>query len=311
MDSFGILEGSLLLVEEQFIFIRSFEFGAGIMLTALLAFFLLLLVSVVTSSHNADAFQTLVARFSFSKTVHGHVHVPSLETTSTSISSIHWWKDFAPPFRLPGEEEEEECECEWLPPDLQADITHFCFLVHGHRGFSKDLGYVQTAMRRVASIEKQKRLLQEDVSSGSSREEDSSTELPDLLRHDMIVHSVSCNEGKTTDGIARGGERLADEIVSVIRQEMETRHPIDPSEETNSIKEATISILGNSLGGVYGRYAIAKLAERCVQESPGCYILDGRFRLMMNVFCTTATPHLGIAGHTFLPLPRTAEIGVG
>jgi Putative serine esterase (DUF676) len=30
----------------------------------------------------------------------------------------------------------------------------------------------------------------------------------------------------------------------------------------------------------------------------------------LNIFCTTATPHLGISGHTFVTLPRRAEIGL-
>ena len=79
-------------------------------------------------------------------------------------------------------------------------------------------------------------------------------------------------------------------------------------------------MLGNSLGGLYSRYAIAKLKERCRESckqngteqaaSNDCYILDDAFAVHPNIFCTTATPHLGVAGHTFLPLPRRAEIGV-
>jgi hypothetical protein len=51
--------------------------------------------------------------------------------------------------------------------------------------------------------------------------------------------------------------------------------------------------------------------RHCTQDGKGsdaCWILDGRYRLHFNVFCTTATPHLGVSKHTFLPIPRKAEI---
>jgi hypothetical protein len=118
----------------------------------------------------------------------------------------------------------------------------------------------------------------------------------------MIVHAAVCNERKTTDGVKSGGERLVNEIIQVIRERMHGR----------KTKTITLSILGNSLGGIYGRYAIARLAEICEQaaDDPDVFILDEVYRIQCNVFCTTATPHLGVAGHTFLPIPRTAEIGV-
>jgi hypothetical protein len=118
----------------------------------------------------------------------------------------------------------------------------------------------------------------------------------------MIVHAALCNEGKTTDGVQPGGERLVNEMVQVIRENMRRRRT----------KSVTLSVLGNSLGGIYGRYAIARLADMCepAPDDPGVLVLDGEYRIRCNVFCTTATPHLGVAGHTFLPIPRTAEIGV-
>jgi hypothetical protein len=84
------------------------------------------------------------------------------------------------------------------------------------------------------------------------------------------------------------------------------------SESPVKMYDISISILGNSLGGLFGRYAIAKLIERhCVwNETTNVWILDGRFRLMLNIFCTTATPHLGVSRHTNVKIPRTAEIGV-
>jgi hypothetical protein len=126
----------------------------------------------------------------------------------------------------------------------------------------------------------------------------------------MVVHNAVCNEHRTKDGIRNGGDRLVKEMVEVIEAEMTKRQP-EPSND-DVIYDITISILGNSLGGLYGRYAIAKLVERhCVKESKeedACWIVDGKYRLHLNVFCTTATPHLGVSKHTYLPLPRSAEI---
>lgn len=135
------------------------------------------------------------------------------------------------------------------------DLTHFCFLVHGFRGHSRDLGYVKTAMKNTA-------------------------ELYNTTTTRLVLHSVSCNEKRTDDGVKSGGERLVQEMKDVM-----AKYPS---------KNITVSILGNSLGGLYARYAIARLEQT----------------IPFNVFCTTATPHLGIAGHTWLKIPRSAEIGI-
>jgi hypothetical protein len=324
-----------------------------IIMTAAAALFIFVLIAVVTSTNDVEAFRTAVRRFlkppdtttstttSATKTT---TPTPASSSSSPLDNSFRWWEELAPPFRLKSDVITEDDD---LLPEMDADITHFCFLIHGHRGLSKDLSYVQHVMRRVAATEKRKRWVQyqeqEDMASVSSSspipslssssslplqdaaaaavgggdsggdsdsgEEKEAPEVSDFLRHDMVVHSVCCNEGKTTDGVVKGGDRVVEEIMNVIRQEMEIRQSPEGA-KSGGIRDVTISILGNSLGGIYGRYAIAKLTERCKRESEGCYILDGKFRLMMNIFCTTATPHLGVAGHTFVPLPRSAEIGV-
>lgn len=230
-------------------------------------------------------------------------------STTPSITSLSFLNDLSPPFTATG------CAVEDLTSHVECpEVTHFCFLLHGHRGLSKDLTYMQVMMQRVAMTQKQQR--------------DS---------HDMVVHSSVCNEGKTTDGIQNGGERLVQEMREVILQEMIKRHAElllllaeeeeeviitknadmktserQPTTEHTKIYDLTLSILGNSLGGLFGRYAIAKLIERhCVWEAETkCWILDNRFRLHLNTFCTTATPHLGVSRHTYVKIPRTAEIGV-
>jgi hypothetical protein len=341
-------------------------------MTAATALFIFLLVAVVTTSTNSrntnnnnhvEAFRSVVQRFlkppaqSSKSPLNLKKSKKSLLSQAPQVSldnSMHWWDDLAPPFSFNsvnanGElmnDSERDTDNNLMNDsdlnnlDANADssqnyITHFLFLVHGHRGLSKDLSYVQTVMRRVAASEKRKRWLQhqqsqQSSSSGGKGEE--KEEAAEFLRHDMVVHSVCCNEGKTTDGVVKGGERLVDEIMDVIRQEMKTRQPKNDQKSSDDgssdtyddddvvLRNVTISILGNSLGGIYGRYAIAKLAEQCecqhetTNDENGSdnsyYILDNKFRLLLNIFCTTATPHLGVAGHTFLPLSRTAEIGV-
>lgn len=277
---------------------------------------------------------------------------------STSFD-LGFLKDLEPPF---------SCQVNLTSHLESPDVTHFCFLLHGHRGLSKDLTYMQIRMQQVAAAEKSKKLggqsdgeesqstppsptcsIRQDTAAASQEESAAAAASSDGSPvHDMVVHNSVCNEGKTTDGIRNAGDRLVNEMRQVIEDEMTKRHPeleaylkallasekqqeeedekeplSSPSsvesttstsqkEEVPKVYDITISILGNSLGGLYGRYAIAKLIERhCVLEPrTDCWILDGRFRLHLNIFCTTATPHLGVSRHTYVKLPRTAEIGV-
>lgn len=288
------------------------------------------------------------------------------------------------------------------------DVTHFCFLIHGHRGLSKDLAYMQTVMQRWVTVGRRKtqqarqeqQQQQQTASSITTSDGGDSTHINDngnnnnkkkkkkkninTKLHDLVVHNAVCNEGKTTDGVENGGNRLVEEMLQVIDTEMQRRHPelaaagatttttttvaasrggqknimnnnVDDEKENNDtngptstrtsadgiissnvdsdnnneidsdkeLYDITISILGNSLGGLFGRYAIAKLVERhCVRvekEVDGSrpssngrpmWILDGKYRVQLNIFCTTATPHLGVSGHTWVKIPRSAEIGV-
>lgn len=142
----------------------------------------------------------------------------------------------------------------------------------------------------------------------------------------FIVHNAKCNEGKTDDGIVNGGNRLADEILEVIGHEVEKKKSLASVNDENSMLDSpvdvTISLIGNSLGGLYTRYAIARLAETAEETplgddkttKPGDFYLVSfgktKIRLHFNVFCTTASPHLGCAEHTYFPIPRIAEKGI-
>lgn len=54
----------------------------------------------------------------------------SWENLSSNSSLKKSWQDLAPPFN-----QESPSQEEWNHTDQ--DVTHFCFLVHGHRGLSK------------------------------------------------------------------------------------------------------------------------------------------------------------------------------
>ena len=194
-----------------------------------------------------------------------------LDDSFTTLLPASWLDD---------DDDDEQWTHDPIVPEAQ--VTHFCFLLHGIHGLGKDLSYVRQGLRKVAHA------VQDPMA-------------------ELVVHSCVSNEGRTTDGIANNGQRVVEEMVQVIRESMELRQ----LNVTGKPKQITISLLGNSLGGLYGRYAIAELTERCeTTEDGGALLLDGLYRLEWNVFCTTAAPHLGLASFTFIPLPRTAEIGL-
>ena len=137
--------------------------------------------------------------------------------------------------------------------ECDSDIVHLIVLVHGWKGDSKEMGYMQHS------------LLRESEKHPSSR---------------FVVYSSTVNEGRTSDGIAAGGERLAAEVSDMIAS-----HRAD-----NNV--LTLSFVGNSLGGLYSRYALSKIDSSLVEPM---------------VFCTTATPHLGVHNHTYVRIPRSVE----
>ena len=233
---------------------------------------------------------------------------------------------------------------------------HFCFVVHGHQGRPADLSYIHDAIKSKAKEngsfvhvkssdwnastaagaaaaatgnhankrvrrEKRDRL---PSSESSKKKNGIIDDLEDTLaekeqtKGNLIVHNAACNEGKTSDGIIKGGERLVHEMLSVIRFEVMRKE--DRMQQEGASQQGhtdiTISVIGNSLGGLYGRYAIAHLAEILCEPTheanKACnyFLLDGCIRIHLNVFCSIACPHLGCAGFTYFPIPRTAEMAV-
>ncbi|XP_075514559.1 putative lipase YDR444W [Primulina tabacum] len=119
--------------------------------------------------------------------------------------------------------------------------------------------------------------------------------------HKVIVHRSECNSSTLTfDGVDRMGERLAEEVIDVIRRWHGVRK---------------ISFVAHSLGGLVARYAIGRLYELSAKTGstkfPGYgsheeINLSSQHRNQigglepMN-FITFATPHLGSRWHKQLP----------
>ena len=116
-----------------------------------------------------------------------------------------------------------------------------------------------------------------------------------ILPDKVIVHRSERNASMLTlDGVDVMGERLAEEVIEVIKQKPEVRK---------------ISFVSHSVGGLVARYAIGRLyrpprseneddpsANTCDENSRGTiYGLEA-----MN-FITVATPHLGSRGNKQVP----------
>jgi hypothetical protein len=135
-----------------------------------------------------------------------------------------------------------------------SDTVHLIVLVHGWKGDSKEMNYMKGSLLRQA---------EQHPSSGR-----------------FLVYASTVNQGQTSDGIAAGGSRLATEVTDIIQ-----------SHRAHG-KQVTLSFVGNSLGGLYSRYALSEIDSSIAEPM---------------VFCTTATPHLGVSQHTYVPLPRWGE----
>ncbi|KAD4179929.1 hypothetical protein R6Q59_023307 [Mikania micrantha] len=122
------------------------------------------------------------------------------------------------------------------------------------------------------------------------------------LPNKVIVHCSDCNSATLTfDGVDRMGERLAEEVVMIVKRWPEV---------------SKISFIAHSLGGLVARYAIGRLYENVpiihssnlkenyannLQQSLE-ELFEARIAGLQPVnFITVATPHLGSRGHRQLP----------
>jgi hypothetical protein len=170
-------------------------------------------------------------------------------------------------------------------------IHHVMILEHGICGNASELGYVSEACLREYNSE----------SESKTRNKESASSL--------LVHSAVCNEGRLSlDGIENGGLRLANEINNVIRGVAIDKHKHNNDERVTTI---ALSIVGNSMGGLYGRYALKyikfffTLQAEVVGSTNTTVAVD--VLVVPNVFVTTATPHLGIKNMTYWKVPEFLE----
>ena len=104
-----------------------------------------------------------------------------------------------------------------------------------------------------------------------------------------VILRVSCNTPmRSFDGVVAGGECIVDEVETFMEEYDEKRKgPL-----------TKISFVGNSMGGLYCRYADEVVPERGD---------DGGME--MHTFMTTATPHLGVGEYGYLISPGPLRAG--
>ncbi|RVW91815.1 putative lipase YOR059C [Vitis vinifera] len=116
-----------------------------------------------------------------------------------------------------------------------------------------------------------------------------------ILPDKVIVHRSERNASMLTlDGVDVMGERLAEEVIEVIKQKPEVRK---------------ISFVSHSVGGLVARYAIGRLYRPPRSENeddPSDNICEENSRgtiygLEAMNFITVATPHLGSRGNKQVP----------
>lgn len=151
-------------------------------------------------------------------------------------------------------------------------IRHYCFLVHGFLGIDEEMSYIEEAIKRSL-----------DVYSSNAMSKKQS---------EVLIYKIKTNHGKTRDGIIKGGKRVAKEVLDIILNDSICNVGQD---KHCGCAIKTISFVGHSLGGLYSRYAIAEINAQVPDH------------FHFNIFCTTATPHIGISSHTYFPLPRALE----
>jgi len=219
----------------------------------------------------------------------------------------------------------------YTPPS--SNITpsvHYVFLVHGWLGNDLEMSYLAEAFNKNIFGEEEdieneqngeppstKRVKRSSSRLSTALQKESNDSGEEVANHpEIIVHSVKCNVGKTHDGIRNGGTRLANEIINFIQSDTVKRWKEGDNNNDDDVCNVTFSLVGNSLGGLYSRYALSKIPyEIPLSNNDNGDDEDNsskkKIRLFPNIFCTTATPHLGVSQHTYLPIPRLAETIIG
>ncbi|KAL3929762.1 MAG: hypothetical protein SGBAC_012066 [Bacillariaceae sp.] len=185
------------------------------------------------------------------------------------------------------------CVNSWDEKQTKAEPdVHLIILIHGWLGNPKEMDGLKESLIEQSQIQMDNQNLQHD----------SNKESPSSLDR-VVVHSVRCNDGKTSDGILAGGKRVAGEINEMIQEIWNTQS--SQGSKTN----IRLSMVGNSLGGLYGRFAVSEIDWTDQQQQRQ---QQQAAQLIPHYFVTTATPHLGCGfQQTYLPLPRFIEHPIG
>jgi hypothetical protein len=186
--------------------------------------------------------------------------------------------------------------------------THYIFLVHGWLGVPKEVSYFERAIN-----EQIDQLKQNNNNSSSNYHEER-----------FRIHCVESNKGKTSDGVAQGGLRVSNEMQEFIQNDLKADtcsihnddNNDDDDHENKNKFHVSLSIVGNSLGGLYARYAISCLPQELHFQTSTCKgeeILKKHWlvNLYLNTFITTASPHIGLASNVYYQVPRFMEVSLG
>jgi hypothetical protein len=165
-------------------------------------------------------------------------------------------------------------QCSALSSSRRTTYRHLVVLVHGYLGSDREQEYLGEA------------LIKESKKSCHGSD------------HQLIILNSKANVQTSTDGVVMGGKRLAAEISEWIEQQTAEIERAESDPESSTI--VTFSLIGNSLGGLYGRYALAELDFFHNNN-------DNKNPILPLVFCTTSSPHLGVSQETFIELPRWIE----
>jgi Putative serine esterase (DUF676) len=221
----------------------------------------------------------------------------------------------------------------------QPEQLHLIVLVHGWMGNANELAYLQQALQTLAAEVGADTTSQQQHTSSTSTAAQTATSNHSSNNHhnknntaQVVVHSAVSNQDRTYDGIAAGGTRLADEVNAWIDDLLLpwTRTPTATASTNRSGNafhqppppRVSLSFVGNSLGGLYARYALSKIEwTRAVPAAmddtataagaTSTTTTATTIPIVPAVFCTTATPHLGVGGsHTYLPVGAYGERGI-
>jgi len=199
-------------------------------------------------------------------------------------------------------------QCAATSSSGRVSYHHLVVLVHGYLGSDREQEYLGEAL-----MKESEKLIDDDslhdYANGkniNNKNEGTNDSCHRGSHHQLAILNSKANVKGSTDGVAQGGKRLAEEISQWIAQQTAT---IERSESEDDSKSAstivTFSMIGNSLGGLYGRYALAELDDIFHNNTDDKD--DTKNPILPLVFCTTSSPHIGTSQNTFIKLPRWVE----